>query len=156
MFLRRRSKFFLDIAGASSSSSSSSWSAASTVQRLASMVTLAPARHSFRLVLCGSPTDGEGSTYPIFHPREPQVLVLGTLQVLVLGTLGFAGRGAATSRLVHSPSLLLLHCDNWPNVILLNNDLQTTLWVTQRCFVRFKRAADQRLRQWKSVLESEQ
>ena len=37
-----------------------------------------------------------------------------------------------------------------------NNDLQMTLWVTQRCFIRFKRFDDQCLHQWNSVLESEQ
>ena len=33
-----------------------------------------------------------------------------------------------------------------------NNDLQTTLWVTQRCFYSFKRFDDQRLRQCRGQL----
>ena len=40
----------------------------------------------------------------------------------------------------------------WHVVIFCNNDLQTTLWVTQRCFILFKRFDDQRLRQWNSLL----
>ena len=34
-----------------------------------------------------------------------------------------------------------------------NSDLQTTLWVTQRCFNRFKRFDDQRLRQWNAFVK---
>ena len=79
----------------------------------------------------------------------------------------FAGGGGAGGGAQYAPLLVFgaQEKPGWDRVSVFprlftshphsyNNDLQTTLWVTQRCFIRFKRFDNTRLRQWNSVLRN--
>ena len=94
---------------------------------------------------------------------------LGTSKARCLRTWDMDQQHCWVQRMLHRSfsELPKLMAENWQGAVFVyakicspldcqcpsgfNNDLQTTQWGTQRCFIHFKRFDDRRLQQWNSV-----